>query len=371
MGDESVPVKKEPDEQAHREIDQRDVDNSTNPTPAELRISAAELFMQATEQTRMALCISDPFEPGVPMVYVNEAFVELTGYQREDVIGKNCRLLQGEETQQSAINKIRAALDVREVVVVDILNYRKDGTPFWNALHVGPIFNDDGELAYFYGSQWDITDLLVERERNLRQKHVAEELQHRTDNLFGVIGAIVRLTARGETDADVLADKISDRLQALAVAHRASVASSNGGGSETDLDTLARQILAPYRGTGTDRLEFVGDPISLPPSWITPLGLTLHELATNAIKYGALSSPDGQVCIDWSLKDEELVICWIENGGPKVELVGGKPAVQGGGTGSRLLEGMLRGLDGRIEQTFDEDGLQAHIYLPRPDADQS
>lgn len=145
----------------------------------------------------MALCISDPYQPDCPIVYANQAFIELTGYKREEIIGRNCRFLQGKATSDGAVAKLHAAVEAAQYTVVDILNYRKDGTAFCNAVHVGPIYNENGDLTYFFGSQWDITELFAARETIIENERVAAELRHRTDNLFGVLTAIVRLSARG------------------------------------------------------------------------------------------------------------------------------------------------------------------------------
>ena len=172
-------------DQRDLEIDQRTVDSEANAEPEELRMDVSKLFTQATEQTRMALCFSDPKQEDCPIVYVNEAFVLLTGYDRDEIVGHNCRFLQGEDTAPEAVAAIRQALDEKEVRVIDILNYRKDGTPFWNALHVGPVFNENGELEYFYGSQWDVTEIFERREQALMQDSVAQEL-HTAPATFSV-----------------------------------------------------------------------------------------------------------------------------------------------------------------------------------------
>ncbi|WP_336986914.1 PAS domain-containing protein [Altererythrobacter aquiaggeris] len=367
MASTTIPGKSSPTAQVMLQIDQRGLDTSPNHDPATLRIDPARLFTQATEQTRMALCISDPFAADEPIVYVNQAFVELTGYSRQEIVGRNCRFLQGEKTDPDASGKIRKALEECAVAVVDILNYRKDGSAFWNALHVGPIFAEDGSLAYFYGSQWDITDIIKEREDSLRQIQVNKELQHRTDNLFAVIQAIVSMTARGETDADQLAQRIGERIEALSIAHRASLKAGSDKGRPADLGGLVRAIMKPYRGGADEQVNLTGGDVPLPPATITPLGLALHELATNAVKYGALSVPEGSVCIDWAIKNGELIICWTEQNGPVIKLTDGEPEINGGGNGSRMVKGMLRGLGGRVEMTFDPKGLDATIHLPLPE----
>lgn len=362
-----IPDKGERPAQAENIIDQREVDNHTNPTPDEMRIDAGKLFMQATEQTRMSLCVSDPFVDGNPIIYVNEAFVELTGYAREDILGNNCRFMQGEDTDPEAVAKIREALRKREVTVVDILNYKQDGTPFWNALHIGPIFDEQGKLSYFYGSQWDITEILTEREKTKQQQRVMEELRHRTGNLFGVVSAIVRLSARGETDAQVLADKITERIAALATAHRVSLAGDGTIAGKTDLLTLAREVVKPYQTSGSERIELVGDPVELPREMLTPIGLTLHEFATNALKYGSLGHPVGTVAINWERKDDELILRWVERGGLAKEEV----ETTGSGTGTRLIDGVIRGIGGRVESVIEPEGFQATVTVPVAEDDTS
>ncbi len=367
MGDKSekdVPEKLDESVQAHRALDQRKFDNDSNEAPDDMRIAADKLFLQATEQTRMALCISDPFQDDMPITYVNQAFVELTGYDREDVLGRNCRFLQGEKTSPEAKAKIRAAIEAREVVVVDILNYHKDGTPFWNALHVGPIFDRDGELSYFYGSQWDITDLLTERDKRLAQQRIVDELRHRTNNLFGVLTAIVRLSARGETDAQVLSKKISSRLDALAAAHRVSLQDDGVANGETDLRTLVEEVIRPYRTNRPKRFEIAGDAAELARDMVTPMGLTLHELATNALKYGSLSHPHGQVAIGWQDDEGGLMLRWTETGGPSLADIDGSASRKGGGNGSRLIDGVLGSVGGSIETDFADDGFRATIRIP-------
>lgn len=348
-------------DQENLEIDQRKVDNEPNINPSDLRLDVAELFTQATEQTRMALCVSDPRQDDCPIVYVNEAFVLLTGYERDEVVGRNCRFLQGPETDPTAVETIRKALDEREVRVVDVLNYRKDGTPFWNALHVGPMFDDAGELQYFYGSQWDVTEIFEKREQILMQDNVAKELQHRTGNLFAIINAIVNLSARGAGDVADYRDTLNQRLGALGKAHALSVGVGGAGEGPSDLRQLVTDIVEPYRDGHADRIRLAGDAVALPRNAATPIGLTLHELATNAIKYGALSSPDGEVCIDWDIEDAHLVIKWVESGGPPVEAPI-ESASQG--TGHRIMQGTLHQLGGSLEHDWRTDGLAATIRIP-------
>jgi len=102
------------------------------------------------------MVITNPQRPDNPIEIANEAFCRLTGYTEEEIVGRNCRFLAGADTEPSVTNQLRAAVDARRPVLVDILNYRRDGTPFRNGVMIAPLFNEDGQLTYFLGSQVDL-----------------------------------------------------------------------------------------------------------------------------------------------------------------------------------------------------------------------
>lgn len=106
----------------------------------------------------IAAVISDPRLPDNPIVECNDAFMALTGYVADEIIGHNCRFLTGPETEPELSEKLRASIRERRPVLVEILNYKKDGSPFLNAVLVAPIFGSDGRLEYFLGSQMEVGD---------------------------------------------------------------------------------------------------------------------------------------------------------------------------------------------------------------------
>jgi PAS domain S-box-containing protein len=127
-----------------------------------------ELFVKnrAMDAAPIGITITDPSKPDNPMVYVNDRFEWLTGYAEEEVLGENHRILQGPETDPEAVETLRAAVDAPEPVTVELRNYRKDGTPFWNRVSVAPIRDDDGTVTNFVGFQEDVTELVdARRER--------------------------------------------------------------------------------------------------------------------------------------------------------------------------------------------------------------
>jgi phosphoserine phosphatase RsbU/P len=111
------------------------------------------------------IVISDPTQPGNPLIYVNDGFERLTGYRRDEVLGRNCRFLQGQGTDPVVLEQIRESILERRDCLVELLNYRKDGTPFWNRLSIAPLQDTQGKLTHFVGVQSDITARKLAEER--------------------------------------------------------------------------------------------------------------------------------------------------------------------------------------------------------------
>jgi len=114
---------------------------------------ASPAEMLTAEERAKSVVISDPSRPDMPIIFVSDEFETQTGYPPEEVLGRNCRFLQGPETDPKAIQAIRDALAVETEITIDILNYRKDGSTFWNRLRIRPLLDDRGRLQYFVGAQ--------------------------------------------------------------------------------------------------------------------------------------------------------------------------------------------------------------------------
>ena len=122
------------------------------------KISASnDPFAAAVRATRMPMLVTDPTQPDNPIVFLNDAFTKLTGYTREEVMGQNCRFLQGPNTNLEDVTRVRNAIARREAIEIDLFNYRKDGSTFWNRLLISPVFNEAGDLTYFFASQFDVS----------------------------------------------------------------------------------------------------------------------------------------------------------------------------------------------------------------------
>ena len=117
----------------------------------------SDIFFAAIETTRMPMILTDPKQADNPIVFANHAFTSMTGYTPEEIVGRNCRFLQGPETDRDTVAEVRESIQDHKEASVEILNYRKDGTSFWNALYISPVFSRAGELVYFFASQLDVS----------------------------------------------------------------------------------------------------------------------------------------------------------------------------------------------------------------------
>ena len=114
---------------------------------------ASKAALLTDEERGSSLVISDPALADTPIIFISDEFEQQTGYPPEEVLGHNCRFLQGPETDPKAVQAIRDAIAARTKITIDILNYRKDGSKFWNRLRIRPVFNTQGEISYFVGNQ--------------------------------------------------------------------------------------------------------------------------------------------------------------------------------------------------------------------------
>src|SRR5690606_1169005 len=116
------------------------------------------LLQRGLEVSLNGVLITDATKPGMPIIYVNRAFEHMTGYSAEDIIGANCRFLQGKDREQAGRYEIAAAIKNRHEVRVELRNYRKDGSMFWNELYIAPVSDENGNITHFFGAQNDITE---------------------------------------------------------------------------------------------------------------------------------------------------------------------------------------------------------------------
>jgi PAS domain S-box-containing protein len=227
---------------------------------------------------------------------------------------------------------------------------RPNGEVRWCIGTAAASVDGKGKLVRINGVTIDVTD---RKEADERQVLLAREVDHRARNTLAVIQSIIRLTRAKSVDDYVHA--VEGRIKALARAHTL-LSDSRWRGA--DLATLVAEELAPYRAG--DKIRYGGPDVSLQPATAQGLALALHELATNAAKHGALSSPAGKVAIEWELESEALTLRWSETGGPTVA----EPSSHSFGL-KVIAASIEQQLGGKAVFEWAPRGLQCQMMIPR------
>lgn len=308
-----------------------------------------ELALVAVERTRMPMVITDPSQPDAPIVMANKAFLELTGYRVDEVLGRNCRFLQGPDTAPEAIAAIREGLARDEhFVTVEMLNYRKDGSTFWNQLEISPVHDADGQTVYYFASQKDVIARRRAQELAAIERLLLMEVDHRTMNALAMVQSILNLTRAN--DVAGYSNAVRRRIDSMARVHRILAHSS---WAPTSLEELVKDEVPE------GRLHLSGRPIRLSARIAQPIAVALHELVSNARQHGALVDEHGQVDVMWSLQQDMITIEWREVGGPPVAVV---PDPKLGLSLARSI--IERQLSGAFEIDWHGPGLRATFGIP-------
>lgn len=337
-------------------------------------------FAAAVRATRMPMVITDPAQPDNPIIFCNEAFQALTGYERREIVGRNCRFLQGPGTDRQAVARIRHAIEQGTNIEVDLLNYRKDGSTFWNALYLSPVRDDAGHIQFFFASQLDVSARVdaqteihrrhdeIEREVERRTAELNEaleaktlllhEVDHRVKNNLTMIGSLLRLQARTIDDPTISAkiEAMLERIDALATVHRRLYQSDDV--SRFDLGAFTANLVADVVGSsGRDNIETVVDivPIEVPSGHAAALGLVLNEILTNAIKHGFADGRSGSLTVSAQKSGRQAMIT-IADDGP-----GMSPTDIVDGLGRVLIKRLSRQVGARAEWASADPGTQVLV----------
>ena len=352
-------------------------------------------FAAAVRSTRMSMIVSDPRQPDNPIVFANNAFLQLSGYSRDEVLGTNCRFLQGEDTDRDDVARLASAIEAKEAIQIDLLNYRKDGTPFWNALYVGPVHADDGEVQFFFASQIDVTDrveaqkaaaqqnaiieeqvrertqelqlALESKDRLLEEKSILlNEVDHRVKNNLTMIGSLLRLQANAIDDPKLVKtlNTMLERVGALASVHRTLHQADNV--RRFQAGKFTRGLLADVVGaSGRDNIEVVDhiDDVDVEASSSTPLGLIVNEVLTNALKHAFANGRAGKLEVG-CIRDGDEVVITVKDDGPGFDL----SKVSSQSLGHSLIRRLSQQLDGTTKWENSSNGtISTTRFYSEPD----
>ena len=267
------------------------------------------LFGREIQSAAQGVAVADARQSDTPLVYVNEAFEEITGYSQAEALGRNCRFLQGPRTQDEPVARMRRAIDTGTPVSVEILNYRKDGTPFWNQVDVLPITDDDGTITHFLGLQRDITG---RKSREERLQVLDRVLRHNLRNRMNVILGHAEGLQSGDDSSVVASAEAIERAarSLLSISEQINdfegLISQQQGKTVYDLATDLEGIVAGFRAeypSATVRLDcpdsaFVRGSRLLPAALEEVLELAVRPGPDRADIELAVRTADDRVHID-------------------------------------------------------------------------
>jgi PAS domain S-box-containing protein len=295
-------------------------------------------------------------------VRVNDAISTMTGWTREELLSRKLfsRTHPGDKDLDEAmfLRQVAGELDFYSV---DRRFIHKDGRTLWCLVRSSSVRDAHGKFLYCVRVIHDITE---RKQAEERQKLLIDELNHRVKNTLATVQSLATQTAHGTDSPLAFREAFEGRLIALSQVHD-QLTRRHWGSAE--LRDIVIGATAPYAGDSPGRVEFEGDIITIRPRAALTLALTLHELTTNAAKYGALSVPEGSVTVRWQIRDgsskPQLTLEWREHDGPLVS----PPTRQG--FGSRFIESSIASeLRGAATLVFDPAGLRCTMTIPLANA---
>ncbi len=342
-----------------------------------------DAFALAFESSPTPMIVTDPRRADNPIVWVNAAFLDLTGYDRDELYGRNARLLQGPLSDPGVIARMHEAITAGKPIECELFNYRKDGTPFWNGMTINPVRDASGTIIYFFSAQADMTEkqrleVALKSANDHLERQVGErtaalqaalvqktallhEVDHRVKNNLQVISALMLLKARrtppGEA-RDAL-QAMADRIGALSTAHR--MLYSSGDIAHFDFQEFTGDFLNDLTAGVEERVSIESsiDAMAVSAAMAAPLALLLHELATNAVRHAFPGGREGRISII-AKRGENGMSLLVEDDGIGLESGVPNPA----GFGRMLIDMVVRQMRGQVSYPETPRGTRVAITIP-------
>jgi PAS domain S-box-containing protein len=292
--------------------------------------------------------------------YYNARWYDFTGTPVGSTDGEGWNDVFHPDDQDRAWTVWRHSLTTGDPYQIEYRLRHFDGTYRWVLGRAMPIRDAEGRITRWFGTCTDIHEQKLALEE---REVISQELSHRIKNIFAVIAGLVQFAARAHPQVAPLAHDLRERITALGRAHdfvRPHSPQSRPHARQDSLHGLLDELFAPYQAEPGERLSISGPDVAIDDRAATPLALLFHELATNATKYGALSTSAGHVTIAIEHDGKTAAIRWRESGGPGVIAPEGP-----GGFGTQLVElSAVRQLGGRITRDWRSEGLELTIAVP-------
>ncbi len=284
----------------------------------------------------------------------NPGAIQLFGYSEQEAAGQTAAFVLGERDGGEKLNAIRSALDGM-IMSFDAQSRTKSGRIIDVSVNLAPLRAFDGAIL---GASAIIRDISERKMAEERVHLLMREVNHRAKNLLTVVQAIAHQSVKG-SDPQTFAENLTRRLQSLSASQDLIV---SGNWVHVPIADLVKSQLAPF-GVTAGRLILRGDPIVLKPEAAQGIGMAVHELATNAIKYGALSNEQGKIAVGWNTVQDNgrnyFEMTWTEIGGPLVEPTSHR------GFGRKVIERMAaEAVQGEVDYRFDPDGVRWSLKAP-------
>ncbi len=372
------------------------VSDGRNVIPVGGGLGGTDIFFAAVQMSRMPMCLTDPHRHDNPIIFCNQAFEQLTGYGQEEILGRNCRFLQGPDTDPEAVAEIHRALDAGEDVHIEVLNYRKNGSSFWNALFISPVTDTAGALVYHFASQLDVTRrreaeaVLQQSQRMETLGSMASGLAHEFNNLMTIVlGNLERLggevgSERGRRSIERAAwgarraAKLTDQMLSFARRQFHDNQALDVNATLANCDGILDQMA----GTGVTVKLLLADEAMVASVDPSQLEMALLNLVRNA----ADAAPSGSDIViatrprrlDGAASGPAVEIPVADQGSGMTPEVARralepffttKPPGKGTGLGLSMVKGFVEQSNGRLElQTTEGAGTTVRLVFPRVQA---
>jgi len=315
-------------------------------------------------RAQVSMVLTNPNLEDNPIVYVNQAFTRTTGYARSASIGRNCRFLQGEDTDKAAVDILRTGIEAEQNVSVDILNYKANGAPFMNRLIVSPIMDVHGKTQYFVGIQKE----LLNGERDTNADRVNEQLMEVQDRVHSDLSMIITMIRQQSAATSVPDDfaALSRRIETLQLLYEEmKLADQQSNRDSIQMGSFISRLasaIAHTEGRSGIRMNMQIEPVEVPIEVATRVGLVASELLTNAFQHAFDRIDTGLVEIRMSQLSAGGLRLIVSDDGTGIPSSMQWPAVET--VGGRIISGLIEGLEGTLHLGRGAAGSFVTIDVP-------